>query len=200
MYLLSPPLYPHPSTRPSFTLFFNFSPTHENIQCLSFGSGRDMFRQSILPESLLILSLYVLRSLTITVNAAFHRSASKCTTTLADIGDTIPLPSMAPLESLESRSSRVVGNYLLQSTNHSEKVQPRMRQVGRGIAKKGMMGTYQTCFCWSNHRAKTGSPKGRTKLFSSHSLLRWQSKPWPRHLRLWLNALGTWNKKGWRMM
>lgn len=106
-----------------------------------------MFRQSILPESLLILSLYVLRSLTITVNAAFHRSASKCTTTLADIGDTIPLPSMAPLESLESRSSRVVGNYLLQSTNHSEKVQPRMRQVGRGIAKKGMMGTYQTCFC-----------------------------------------------------
>lgn len=42
MYLLSPPLYPHPSTRPSFTLFFNFSPTHENIQCLSFGSGRDM--------------------------------------------------------------------------------------------------------------------------------------------------------------
>lgn len=27
---------------PSFALFFNFSPTHENIQCLSFGSGRDM--------------------------------------------------------------------------------------------------------------------------------------------------------------
>lgn len=68
---------PSPLNPSVFHLIFQFL-SHSwkhSVSFIRFRTRHDMFRQSILPdESLLILSLYVLRSLTATLNAAFHRS------------------------------------------------------------------------------------------------------------------------------